>query len=74
MAKKSSLIRDIKYVSFRRELYIRLNGDKKTGEHPLYVYYDVPKEVVSEFKKSDSLGRFFVNKIKDDYNYQAIDI
>lgn len=74
MAKKSSLIRDIKYVSFRRELYIRLNGDEKTGEHPLYVYYDVPKEVVSEFKKSDSLGRFFVNKIKDDYNYQAIDI
>mgnify|MGYP003535182829 FL=1 len=74
MAKKSSLIRNIQYISYKKELYVRLNGNEETGEHPLYVYYDVPKETVSEFKTAGSLGSFFNKKIKDDYNYELITV
>ena len=66
--KKSSLIEGTQYISFRKELFIKFTS----GE--LYVYFDVPYSINTEFKKAESLGRYFGEKIKHDYNYQRIEI
>lgn len=66
--KKSSLIEGIQNISYRKELFVRFTS----GE--LYAYFDVPHDLVSEFKKAESLGKFFLTKIKNDFAYQKIDV
>ena len=69
MAKrKSSLIEEIQYISYRKELYVRLvSGD-------LYVYFDVPRDLVTAFRRAESMGRYFGEKIKHDFAFEQIEI
>lgn len=35
----------------------------------IYEYYDVEKKVYDDLMNADSLGRYFINNIKDGYDY-----
>ena len=38
----------------------------------IYEYYDVEKETFDDLMNADSLGRYFINNIKDDHDYSQI--
>lgn len=38
----------------------------------IYQYYDIPQEEYDELMNEDSHGKYFVNNIKNDYNYKRI--
>lgn len=38
----------------------------------VYEYYDVEKVIYDELMNADSLGHYFINNIRDDYDYSPI--
>ena len=38
----------------------------------IYEYYDVEKDIFDDLIDADSVGRYFNNNIKDDYEYTQI--
>lgn len=38
----------------------------------VYQYFDVPENVYEELMNADSHGRYFVQNIKDDYEFQKM--
>jgi hypothetical protein len=63
--KDSSFIREV--VWSEGNLYVRLKSGK------FYQYENVPYEVYEDFIDADSLGKFFGDHIKDQYEYIAFE-
>ncbi len=38
----------------------------------IYEYYEVEKKVYDDLMNADSLGHYFINNIKDDYDYDKV--
>ena len=57
-AVESSTILSIGYSKEKQELHIIFNGNHE------YVYRDVPADLWEEFRKAESIGRFFAQNIK----------
>ncbi|MBH5392119.1 KTSC domain-containing protein [Bradyrhizobium sp. CNPSo 4019] len=62
----SSVIRFFRYAPEKRELEVTFVSGR------LYVYEDVPPEVVAAFRDSRSKGTFFNREIRDRYVYRDI--
>jgi len=62
----SSVIRFFRYAPDTRELKVTFVSGR------LYVYEDVPPEVVAAFKDARSKGTFFNHEIRDRYAYRDI--
>lgn len=61
--KDSSLIKEVVWED--GNLFVRLKSGK------FYEYADVPEEVYLDFIDADSLGKFFGENIKDQYEFTA---
>lgn len=44
---------------------------KKNGAYPIYIYEDVPEEVIQGLYKSESRGKYINQYIKDKYDFTA---
>ena len=63
----STAIRDIRYEDDRQKLFVSFVGG---GE---YVYVGVPGDLHRSFVAADSLGRFFIDQIRDRFPYNRLD-
>lgn len=62
----SSNIIKMEFLETTEQLFVTFKGDK------VYVYQPVPKEVVTEAFKAESIGKFFHEKIKNEYPNRRI--
>ena len=60
----SSAIEKIGYQN--NELFIKFITGK------MYIYNGVPTNIYNKFINAESKGKFFINNIKDRYNYQKV--
>lgn len=65
VAVESSMINSLGYDKQERNMVVEFaNGSE-------YIYYDVPERVFKRMKDSDSVGQYFHNKIKDQYDWAS---
>lgn len=64
----SSLIAAVGYDELLKDLAVQF----KRGGETIYLYEEVPPEVYREMMVSDSIGRFFLAKIKHVYRFKKI--
>ena len=62
----SSQISYIGYENETNSLYVTFKNGSK------YVYKNVSKEVFDDFLHSDSIGKYFIVNIKDNYTFNKI--
>lgn len=62
----SSMLNSVGYDEKKKILKVEFNHGG------IYEYYDVEKETFNDLMSADSLGRYFINNIKDDYDYSQI--
>lgn len=62
----SSMLNSVGYDEKKKTLEVEFNHGG------IYEYYDVEKETFDDLINADSLGRYFINNIKDDYDYSQI--
>lgn len=62
----SSMLDSVGYDEKKKILEVEFNHGG------IYEYYDVEKETFDDLINADSLGRYFINNIKDDYDYRQI--
>lgn len=62
----SSMLDSVGYDEKKKILEVEFNHGG------IYEYYDVEKETFDDLINADSLGRYFINNIKDDYDYSQI--
>ncbi|MBB6522282.1 KTSC domain-containing protein [Pseudoteredinibacter isoporae] len=60
---RSSAIRKVGYESASQRMYIDFNDSD-----PYYEFYGVPESVFKEFVNADSVGRYYHDYIKDQYD------
>lgn len=65
---ESSNLKSLTYDSYDKNLIIEFKGK----ENNKYSYKDVPEELVENFLKSESKGKFFHTNIKNKYEYKKI--
>ncbi len=62
----SSMLKSVGYDEKKQILEAKFNHGG------IYEYYDVEKETFDDLMNADSVGRYFINNIKDDYDYSQI--
>lgn len=62
----SSMLTSVGYDEKKNILEVEFNHGG------IYEYYDVEKEIYDDLMNADSLGRYFINNIKDDYDYGKV--
>ena len=62
----SSMLKSVGYDEKKKILEVEFNHGG------IYEYYDVEKETFDDLMNADSVGRYFINNIKDDYDYSQI--
>lgn len=60
---ESSILANIGYDADKRVLEVNLKRNEQKRH-----YLNVPHNIWLEFKKADSFGKFFLNRIKDNYD------
>lgn len=68
MAKRTSSV--IKSTEHLEVVVNVLDVELKNGS--VYRYFGVPKKVASQFEKAESKGKFFVEKIKNNYAFEQL--
>lgn len=63
---ESSNLASVGYDAAKQILEIEFNHGG------IYQYSDVPQEVYNELMRADSLGRYFANKIKNNYEFERM--
>jgi len=64
---KSSMISRSEYNTEEERLSIEFKNNKS-----LYEYEGISKEFYQEFVKSDSVGKFFIQNIRDKFEFECI--
>ncbi len=64
---ESEMLAAVAYDTEKQILYLRF---RKTGD--VYRYFEFPKETCREFLDAESHGRYFLNHIRHDYNYERL--
>lgn len=62
----SSMLASVGYDEKKQILEVEFNHGG------IYEYYEVEKEIYDDLINVDSLGRYFINHIKDDYDYSKV--
>jgi len=62
----SSQFKKVKYDSEEKTLIITFNNDKR------YEYSGMSAEQFKEFMAADSLGKYFIARIKNTFNYRPL--
>ena len=62
----SSMLASVGYDEKKQILEVEFNHGG------IYEYYEVEKEIYDDLMNSDSLGRYFINHIKGDYDYGKV--
>lgn len=63
---KSRLFASVRYAAERQELYLRFcNGD-------IYCYFRCSAELYNEFLAAESKGRYFSQKIRNQFRYEQV--
>ena len=62
----SSNIEMVAYDYGANVLYVRFH----TGS--VYIYYDVPRDVYTELKNSESVGEYFSEHVRGEYEYERV--
>jgi hypothetical protein len=70
--KESSSIAAAAYDRRKRILRVTFKPGKASHRGGVYDYFDVPPEVVDEFLRAESLGRFVNWQIKPHYRYKPV--
>jgi hypothetical protein len=63
---ESSNLASVGYDSKKKILEVEFNHGG------IYQYFDVPESEYNKLMKASSHGKYFVNNIKDDYEYERI--
>jgi hypothetical protein len=64
---ESSLVEIVGYDSENHDLYVKFNS----GE--TYVYAEVHEDVYHEMVKAKSVGLYFIENVRDDYDATKVD-
>ncbi len=67
---KSSSILSGSYCDIQKTLTLILVNRK--GESARYNYYNVPENIIADFEKAESSGKFFIANIKNTYKYERV--
>lgn len=62
----SSMLKSVGFDEKKKILEVEFNHGG------IYEYYNVEKKTFDDLVNADSLGRYFINSIKDDYDYTQI--
>ena len=71
--KESSSIAAAAYDRHKRTLRVTFTPGKASHRGGTYDYFEVPPNVVDEFLKAESLGRFVNWQIKPRFKYKKVD-
>lgn len=63
---KSSNIKKTEYDTETKKLIVEFNNEMK------YEYYDVPHQIYTQFRISESQGKFFNSKIAKNFKYKKL--
>lgn len=70
---ESSNVAEIGYAYVKRDLYVRyLNQQDLNQPGKLYVYHKVPRSVFDNLKRTDSVGEYLNDYVKDVYQYELL--
>ena len=63
---KSSNVSKTEYDTITKELLVTFNNGLK------YEYYDIPHQIYTQFRMSESQGKFFNSKIAKTFKYKKV--
>ena len=64
---ESSLLKKMNYNKKSKELILTFKNDVN------YLYENVEEELIKDFLKAESFGRFFLKNIKGKYDYKKLE-
>jgi hypothetical protein len=64
---QSSLIAAIAYNALEQKLFVEFHKSKKQEENPVYCYHPFSQEQWDEFSEAESIGKYFLAKVKLDF-------
>lgn len=70
---KSSLISGVHYDAEKKVLYVEFLRKQTQAKRSIYAYADVPSDKVQAMLADKSIGSYFLNRIKPDYQFTKIE-